>query len=957
TDKAKAAAAVGTSGVDEDNKGSVSVSLVNVNVNSANAKENFASTAAILGSGREANTLAADSLTLRVGASDDTSAKAKSTSGTEIGLVSGGGLLADAISADSFNAVLSGVTANITGEANLTSTTRTMASAEGAAPGNWALLEVSVSEMEAGVGSDADMQTSKVLIGDDTTLTTGGALNITASNSGNTYTDLAQANANSLLGIKVSKLPTNSWYDTGVSIGKNAVLTSKAAANIASTSNAKANSSVDSSGVGLAFDVSHMKGSNTLHDDNNLDIGEGAAITTQGDLNLAVRSSADLTASSTFKGGGALAGEFALAENTVSRATRVTVGNRAKLTSNDGYLNIVSATGENDKIRTKGRVEAGGFFLLGTAYATTSMTSNSEILVGENVLLTAADDLNLLARATSRNSEGVYGNDSDAVVKAGGAGINPNAYATATLNFNAYIDINRNREGAGFTGQLTSNRSNMNILVDNEGMSVHAHTNSDGKAVGGWSNSESVVEANLGNTIWIYNTNLYSKRTTRLLASNAGDGKKPVFDIEALAEMYALGDSFPLAELKGLPFNQVRTNNARDVRRKTLKFTHVAIDPRDDVTKNLSAKEANLSTVGKTKRNEEKQVFNWGGAKRRCDFCPSLKSGEGVNRVRASDRALRDSFAKALSPLTDIQRMLEQMGINKARYGEENYLAVGKIFALGHPMPLEKDVTLNNEQILRHRLWTNTLAQLDVFLSPNATRMYGRNRGNAITLSFVAEVINGDVRGNGELHDIDIITALTVYTAKHPVIPIGSTGTLNFSIGALTLPARADFELYLHEVSGAWLVEQLGAGFFRRMDADPAKANACVLDEDDKQGLPTGAIVESFAEDGEIDGWKRFWLGDTPETAASADQALVYLLCNPQTDEVDAFRTSRAMIAGGEADIDVSLYIFRDSKTDRMGEEKYDILFFDTPEGEKSLVNVLTDVPDDRKLEVPRRLN
>ena len=121
-----------------------------------------------------------------------------------------------------------------------------------------------------------------------------------------------------------------------------------------------------------------------------------------------------------------------------------------------------------------------------------------------------------------------------------------------------------------------------------------------------------------------------------------------------------------------------------------------------------------------------------------------------------------------------------------------------------------------------------------------------------------------------------------------------------------------------------------------------------------EQTLPTGPIVEGLTEDGETDGWRKFWLGDTPETAESDSQVLVYLLWNETTDEVDAFRTSRAMIEAGEADIDVSLYIFRDSKADRMGEEKYDILFFDTPEGKKSLVKLITDVLEGRTLEVPK---
>ena len=117
-------------------------------------------------------------------------------------------------------------------------------------------------------------------------------------------------------------------------------------------------------------------------------------------------------------------------------------------------------------------------------------------------------------------------------------------------------------------------------------------------------------------------------------------------------------------------------------------------------------------------------------------------------------------------------------------------------------------------------------------------------------------------------------------------------------------------------------------------------------DDAEKPDTPTG--------DGTENGWHIYWLGDTPDTAQDAEQTLVCLKVNETTDEVDAFRTSKAMIEAGDADVDVSLYIFRDSKSDRRGEEKYNIIFYDTPAGEKSLVKVITDVLEERELEMPR---
>ena len=62
------------------------------------------------------------------------------------------------------------------------------------------------------------------------------------------------------------------------------------------------------------------------------------------------------------------------------------------------------------------------------------------------------------------------------------------------------------------------------------------------------------------------------------------------------------------------------------------------------------------------------------------------------------------------------------------------------------------------------------------------------------------------------------------------------------------------------------------------------------------------------------------------------------------------------MLENGEAPVDVSLFLYRDSKSDRMGEEKYNAMFFDTPGENDSLVKAVTSVLLDRTLETPLSL-
>ena len=247
------------------------------------------------------------------------------------------------------------------------------------------------------------------------------------------------------------------------------------------------------------------------------------------------------------------------------------------------------------------------------------------------------------------------------------------------------------------------------------------------------------------------------------------------------------------------------------------------------------------------------------------------------------------------------------------------------------PVILSKDVILDTESMNQFCLWTNTGTRQDIYLLPNSTRLYGRSNNDSIRLQYVAEVIRGDIRGDGEAHFSDIITALTSSAARNPVIPISSTGSLDFRTGTLKLPEEADYELYLDEVSSRLMLEKMNEGFLRTMVTNPYTANAGAMDGEQ---LPDGMIVEDYITGGMLNGWKLFWIGDTPETATDPEQVLIGLLYDEETDEIDAFRTSLNMIAADEPSVDVSLYIYRDSRSDRLEIEKYNVMFFDTPEDE-----------------------
>lgn len=90
--------------------------------------------------------------------------------------------------------------------------------------------------------------------------------------------------------------------------------------------------------------------------------------------------------------------------------------------------------------------------------------------------------------------------------------------------------------------------------------------------------------------------------------------------------------------------------------------------------------------------------------------------------------------------------------------------------------------------------------------------------------------------------------------------------------------------------------------------------------------------------------------------AEQEDQVLYYLMVNGETDEMKAFRTSVSAERRGEAPMEMSLFFYRDSKSDRRGENRYNIMLFDTPAEEMNLAKIVTNVLENREMEMPTPL-
>ena len=956
-----------------DGEAGLDITFAKVGVNSAKAWENLESTAGIIGTGKSRDTITALTMDIRTENEDEKTNKAyaRTTNGAELAINSGGGLLAQAISSDSYNAILKGVAATIKGKVNITAKTNAVAEASGEEPGGLTGDKVSYSEMKAFLGDKNDKQTAKVLIGDDTDLTTQGTdsdIYIEAENKGDVKAIMDGGISISLIcAVQVSKMPTTSWYDTGVLIGKNSVITSAGKAAVVSTTKSSATSDMDAATFVGGINAQHMQGKNSIHDSNWITFGEKSKLIAQNNITIKGVSNTQAQATSDFDGGAILsAGERLLSENQIKRDVIVNIAKGAQINSKAGDVNIESITGEEDWILTAATVGSGSLVNFSRTVVTVGLEANNEIHVASNVQIDAAKNLYIIARASGKQAPGV--NLPTKFGKIDGAGIYSYASSTGsglinpvygitemTMKLKTLISINRDATGETTKAALKSNGGNVSIMVSNNDLNVKAEGKSHAYGLGGNSTAKAGIDTDIMNSIYLDNVELGGK-TVRILAgyeiydNPEKQTQKPVFTTYSNSLLGEIGRVKSQSNINGFYHNQIRTNNRNFIDANAMTFIHKAYDPMDivQVTQTM-----NITGPLGLEKVEEKEL-DWkdlvGHATYRCDLCLEGMSKD-VGYRDLTGNQLAASFAKAMSPVNEINRKANDARITRARYGDEENAETNKLYVTDILSRLEKDILLSSEQLNRYKLWTNTETFHSLSLLPNATRLFSLND----RLQYVSEVLRGDVLGNGESHEVEVITALTANAVRNATLPIGSSGSLNFRTGELSLPARADFELYLNEISGTWMLEQLQSGFLQRVTAEQNAVNDSILNGN---ALPNGTLTDGLTNGEPLDGdWMIYWLGHTPETAETDDEVLAYLLVNTKTDEIDAYRTSVTRIETGEDPIDVSLYLFRDQSADRKGEEKYNVFFFDTPEGQKSLVKIITSVPGTERLELPKRLD
>lgn len=676
-----------------------------------------------------------------------------------------------------------------------------------------------------------------------------------------------------------------------------------------------------------------MKGENKVDDVNRLIVEEDAGLNAEGDLTLLANTDFNIDAETIYQGGYDFIGSTSIqALNDVKRDVNLWIGNNVNLLTNGALIIRCMSDLNGGHVTATAQQHVDDIIAFARAEALTKAKDYSTLSIGEQSFFNAKGKVLIESKTTAMKGSGYL---ADALVFIHKEDLKlysaPEANATVELDARAAVVINRD----GSYTTMIRNEETGGIYVSASNGQLSAFSNTDVRAASVYTKAYSTAKTHVDadNCIWVDRTTFDSPYAAKLYAQ-IGEGVNAHLNSKAFVSLQAAGSEYSTTTVEGRLRATIRTSDPNHVK-----------GPQNFVHKTYSsvAVEQDAKCKGKdgvTSHNPSTKDAT--SLYRYCDLCEGTSSAPNAFQV---------SIVKVMLPLHDVpSEDRPDTFISAAHFGGKDDRIAGEKYVLDCQITLTEDTTVSEAQMAFFRLWTNKPTGLDAYLLPNAARLF---TDGARKLQFISEVVHGDAFLDGEADDIDIFTALTPEAFAQPVVPIGSSSSLDFRNGLLTLAEFVDFELFVHEVSGTWFRDRFSNGFFRMLSADQDEINDCALRGLD---LPQGRITEGLAEGESMNGRRLYWIGATPETALTPDETLIFMLLDEETDEADFYRTSVNMIQRGDAPVDQSLYLYRDSKSDQAGVEKYNIMFFDTPKGEKSLVKTVTDVLGDRQLKTPTAL-
>ena len=889
---------------------------------------------------------------LNIYAHSATSSEARTDSAVTLSLVSAGSSKADAISTDYLSAILEGMHVEAGGDMSIAAKSDTRADGTGYQAGGFSIASATKHDSKARVGTNDQRQFVGVIVGDNANIVVHGNLSIQAVNEGTAKASMLSEKSGSLVSGSSSSQPTESWYNTLISIGQKTRLFIYKDITIRSSDTPTAESIADTKNVSLLANFNTMKGQNLVRQENNIDFGSSAYIHSDSGSIVVEALQKTIAQAETINGSKALgvSGSNVQATNFIDRVARVNTRD-VEISSNRYPVTISARSGEGDKIYTRAYIDSAGLVSVPKATATADVTSNAEIIVGEGASIEANEGLRLEALATSyedhkNSNENNPGITTIAQVDALGLVAVPNAVAKNNLTVNTYVQINdfatkNNNAVNGFQKIVFSDTGNANIdvLATNRGFTAKADASAEGKGGGGVSNATAWNIANMQNVIWANACefdmiNFMSPDVKiNLIATNGDSGRDRT---HLISKSYAALDGIagkvaPTSRITGQQVNQVRTDDEKSVAFKG-PVNHQASKPENVIWDEMPASYKRWEivinllftkiTITLTKSTVV-QKLDW-AVFDRCDFCSTGQSVDVRPTAQETiEQRYKNAYDNALLPLALIKSAALGLGLDPNA-------TIGAHLARGL-LPLT---------------YLNTLVSRPGVRPVASNGLNGMAYSDKMELTSLLKKDTRPVKAEFDLNETNVTPNknnmdeifLVSNDVVNPVLTIREKGELSLASGMFTILPQTEVELYLNEISAKWLIDSLNNDFIRALIANQETVNAFMSGNGE---LPQGVIIEEITEETDAEtGRKLYWLGYTPETAPADNTPLLLLTVDAKNDLAAAYRTTRALYSNGEKLIPASLLIVRDvNKADKVC---YTLVFFDTPAGEESTFTVMT---------------
>ncbi len=506
--------AVATTGSPNPNRSGISLSIVNGQVNYAYARSLLSNTVTLGGNiDCDAN--------ISVAAEAASRAVARAVSSMSLSLLGFGSLYANAYSADIVQAgVASGAVIHADGNITVGANGDTYVYAWTDTPGSVSLANVSGARVTATVGSAAQRQTVKAIIGAAAKISAGGDITFSAFNDGYVSARISQGTNVSAVSISDCVVQTFSYYDTEVLVGDGAVVNAGGNIRMSAEDSPEARTSVTGTNIGIIVSSGNSYAANTIYQRVLASLGTGVSLSAGRGITVTAESNATMYAKTDANSGGLIDDATLKAYNTIaSRDVDVEVKNGASLVAGLSLIEsgsdilLQAQSGTRDSIYTCATGSGGGLVDVSSAEATSSVLARTDVVIGSGVIIT--DTFNTVTIAAYHGAGSIQ-----TLGDFGAAGLSSNPRTVTHLSsFNSNAAVSIAVGAASDAVQTVITGRHVRIYSKLKNMYLYAYARAVTAGLHGTAKAYSTITTNMNNTITIGKAHIRSYDTMEIIAS------------------------------------------------------------------------------------------------------------------------------------------------------------------------------------------------------------------------------------------------------------------------------------------------------------------------------------------------------------------------------------------------------------------------------------------------------